>query len=460
MSHSRRDFLKRGCCTAAALGVASSFSRFGLVNAFAQAPADYRAMVCIFLYGGNDANNMLVPMDPTGYANYLNTRKPAGTGGLALAQGSLLPITSKTQQVGTTAFGLHPNLPEMQGLFNKGQMALLANVGTLLAPTTRAQVQARSQALPANLFSHEDQQLQMQTAAPDSFATSGWAGRVADKVSPVLNPGSLFPPITTVAGSAIFCTGQTTAPYAIIPGTSSALQGFDRSAASTARLQAMQQLLTLDTGVSLIQSASSITSAAVTDSQTLAGALSSAGNLATTFPSSELGSQLLQVAKILKVRSALGLNRQIFFCSIGGFDTHSNQIPAHALLLSQLSGAMGAFYNATVELGLSQQVTTFTMSDFSRTFQPASGNGSDHAWGSVQMVMGGAVQGGDIYGTLPTFSLGGPDDSGSNGRWIPTTSIDQYGATLASWFGVQATDLAGIFPNLSNFTTPKLSFLG
>ncbi len=301
----------------------------------------------------------------------------------------------------------------------------------------------------------------MQTAAPDSFATTGWAGRVADKIQP-LNGTALFPPITTVAGSAIFCTGQQTAPYAVIPGTTSALAGFDSSASSTARLQALQQLLTFDTGISLIQSASSITSAAVADSQTLSAALASAGSLATVFPKSGLGSQLSQVAQILKVRSALGLSRQIFFCSLGGFDTHNNQIATQQALYSQLSPAMNAFYNATVELGLAQQVTTFTMSDFSRTFQPASGVplGTDHAWGSVQMIMGGAVLGGDIYGTLPTFTLGGPDDSGSNGRWIPTTSIDQYGATMASWFGVQSADLPTIFPNLSNFTSPTLTFLG
>ena len=460
MRQSRREFVRRTCCTAAALGVASSFSRFGLVNALAQAPTDFRALVCIFLFGGNDANNMLVPMDPTGYANYLNTRKSIANGGLAIDQGSLLPITAKTQQVGTTAFGLHPNLPELQALFGKGQLAFLANVGTLLAPTTRTEVQQGSQTLPANLFSHEDQQLQWQTSAPDSFATTGWAGRVADKVQPVFNVGAQFPPITTVAGSAIFCTGQQTQPYAVIPGSSSALNGFDSSASSAARLQALQQLLTFDTGISLIQSASSITSAAVADSQTLSAAVASAGSLATVFPKSGLGSQLLQVAQILKVRSALGLNRQIFFCSLGGFDTHTNQISAQQSLFSQLSPAVNAFYSATVELGLAQQVTTFTMSDFSRTFQPASGGGTDHAWGSVQMMMGGAVQGGDIYGTLPTFALGGPDDSGNNGRWIPTTSIDQYGATLASWFGVQSTDLPAIFPNLSNFTAPTLGFLG
>ena len=447
MRQTRREFIRTSCCTAAALGVASSFSRFGLVNALAQSSTDFRALVCIFLFGGNDANNLLVPMDPTGYANYLNVRKPLSSGGLALDQGTLLPITSKTQQVGTTAFGLHPGVPELQTLFGKHQLALLANVGTLVRPTTRAQYLAKTQTVPRNLFSHADQQQQWQTSVPDGFGATGWAGRVADKIQPIFNVNSLFPPVTSVAGSAIFCTGQQTQPYAIIPGTIPGLTGFDTTAPSTARLQALQQLLTFDTGVSMIQSASSITSNALADSKTLSAALAAAGNLNTVFPTTGIGPQLLQVAKILKVRSALGLNRQVFFCSLGGFDTHNNQIATQQNLFSKLSPAMNAFYNATVELNLAQQVTTFTMSDFSRTFQPASGGGTDHAWGSVQMIMGGAVQGGDIYGTLPTFAPGGPDDSGSNGRWIPTTSIDQYGATLASWFGVQASDLLRDVPS-------------
>jgi uncharacterized protein (DUF1501 family) len=460
VKHTRREFVRRTCCTAAALGMASSFSRFGLINALAQSPTDFRALVCIFLFGGNDANNLLIPMDPTGYANYQNARKPLSGGGLALDQGTLLPITSKTQQVGTTAFGLHPSVPELQILFGKGELAFLANVGTLVAPTTRTEYLAKTQTVPANLFSHADQQQQMQTSEPDGFGTTGWAGRMADKIQPVFNVNSMFPPVTSVAGTAIFCTGVQTQPYAMIPGSTPGLLGFDTSAPSTARLQALQQLLTFDTGVSMIQSASSITSNALADSKILSAALASSGSLATVFPTTSIGSQLLQIAKILKVRSALGLNRQVFFCSLGGFDTHSNQISIQQTLFSQLSPAMNAFYNATVELGLAQQVTSFTMSDFSRTYQPASGGGTDHAWGSVQMMMGGTVLGGDIYGTLPTFTPGGPDDSGSNGRWIPTTSIDQYGATLATWFGVRAADLPAIFPNLANFTTQKLGFLG
>jgi len=461
MPVTRRDFIRASCCTAAALGVASSFSRFGLVNALAQSSTDFRALVCIFLFGGNDSNNLLIPNDAAGYANYLSARKAISAGGLALDQSTLLPITSKTQQVGTNSFGLHGNLPEVQTLFNNGNLAFLANVGTLVAPTTRAQYTQLTQTVPSNLFSHADQQTQWQTSEPNSFGTTGWAGRIADAVEPAFNASSMFPPITTVAGTAIFCTGQQTQPYAIIPGTTPGLTGFDNSAPSTARLAALQQLLTFDTGISLVQAASSITSNSLADSKILSAALASAPTLATVFPANNsLAAQLKQVAQIISVRAALGLSRQVFFCSLGGFDTHNNQIALQQALFEQLSPAMLAFYNATVELNLAQQITTFTMSDFSRTFQPASGGGTDHAWGSVQMIMGGGVAGGDIYGTLPTFTLGGPSDAGSNGRWIPTSSIDQYGATLASWFGVPAAQLPQIFPNLANFTTQGLGFLG
>jgi uncharacterized protein (DUF1501 family) len=462
---SRRDFIRRGCCTAAAMAAASSFSRLGLIEALAQGTGGYKALVCIFLFGGNDSNNLLIPMDSAGYANYLNIRKSLSSGGLALDQSSLLPITAKTAQNGFTQFGLHPQLTALQTLFGTGNLAFMANVGSLVQPVTRAQYLAKTLPVPANLFSHSDQQQQWETSDPSGFGTTGWAGRLADKIQPIYNVGAQFPPITTVAGTAIFCNGQQNLPFAMIPGSSPGLQGFDASAQSQARLQQLQQLLTFDTGVSLIQATSSITKSALTDSAALSGALASAGTLQTVFPNtaiaSSIGSQLLQIAKIIKVRSQLdtSLNRQIFFASLGGFDTHSNQIATQDSLFSQLSPALSAFYNATVELGVSQQVTAFTMSDFGRTFQPASGGGTDHAWGNVQMILGGAVKGGDIFGKLPTFAPGGPDDSGSNGRWIPTTSIDQYGATLATWFGVQSTDLPAVFPNIANFTTQNIGFI-
>lgn len=462
MALTRRDFIRSSCCTAGAFGIATNLSRFGLMHALAQsAPPPYQALVCIFLFGGNDGNNVLIPTDTAGYANYSTVRSP---GGLALAQNTLLPIASVTPQNGQTSFGLHPSVPELATLYTAGNLAFLANVGTLAQPLTRTQYLAHGATIPANLFSHADQQQQWQTLQMDGFYKSGWAGRLADNVAPAFNMNSAFPPITSVAGSAIFATGQTTKPYAMIPLTATTNLGLSGYGGSGG-LATVQQLLTFDTGVSLIQAASSIMTNTLADSKILSTALNPTPTFTTVFPTTSLGNQLKQVAQIIKVRQALGLSRQVFFCSLGGFDTHSNQIaiqgPAPNCLLQQLSQAVSAFYSATVELGVQQQVTTFTMSDFSRTFQPASNGGSDHAWGSVQMIVGGAVKGGDIYGMLPDFKLGSLslNDAGNNGRWIPTTSIDQYGATLAQWFGVSAANLAPIFPNLANFATNKLGFL-
>jgi uncharacterized protein (DUF1501 family) len=463
MGLTRRDFIRSSCCAAGAFGVATSLSRFGLMHALAQsAPAPYQALVCIFLFGGNDSNNLLVPMDTAGYANYLTLRGAQTNGGLALDQGSLVPVASRTAQNGSTSFGLHPNIPQLATLYTAGNLAFLANVGTLSQPVTRAQYLAPAAPVPANLFSHADQQQQWQTLEMDGFYKSGWAGRMADSIEPIFNTSSAFPPVTSVAGSAIFATGVTTKPYAMIPSPNTppnlGLSGYGGSGAG---LTALQALLTFDTGVSLIQAASSIMTNTLTDSKILSGALNPPPTLATVFPGTSLGNQLKQIAQIIAVRSALGLSRQVFFCSLGGFDTHSSQIAIQGPLLQQLNDAVNAFYSATVELNVAQQVTTFTMSDFSRTYQPGSNGGSDHAWGSVQMIVGGAVKGGDIYGTLPDFKLGNlsANDAGSNGRWIPTTSTDQYGATLAQWFGVSAANLAPIFPNLANFTTQKLGFI-
>lgn len=461
MGLTRRDFVRSACCAAGAFGIATNLSRFGLLHALAQsAPPAYQALVCIFLFGGNDSNNLLIPMDTAGYANYFNIRNP---GGLAIAQNSLTAtaITSKTAQNGSMSFALHPSAPELATLYTNGQLALLANVGTLAQPLNRTQYLTHGATIPANLFSHADQQQQWQTLEMDGFYKSGWAGRMADSVEPVFNVNSAFPPVTSVAGSAIFTTGQMTKPYAMIPGTTPGLTGYGAGAG----LGTLQQLLTFDTGVSLIQTSSSIMSSSLADSKILSGALNPPPTITTVFPTTGgptgLASQLKQVAQIIAVRSALGLSRQIFFCSLGGFDTHSNQIALQGPLLQQLSQAVSAFYSATVELNVASQVTTFTMSDFSRTFQPASNGGSDHAWGSVQLIVGGAVKGADIYGTMPDFKLGSAsaNDAGSNGRWIPSTSTDQYGATLAQWFGVSAGSLPPIFPNLAKFTTQNLGFI-
>jgi uncharacterized protein (DUF1501 family) len=446
----RRDFLKTTCCSAAAGFAAASFSRFGLVNALAQNATDYKALVCIFLFGGNDSNNMVIPYDTAGYGSYKTAR-----GGLALAQGSLLPISPPSTG---SPFAFHPRFGAMQSLFNNKHLAVLANVGTLVQPTTASQFRQRGVALPMNLFSHSDQEAQMQTAILDRVAETGWAGRTADKIQSIY--GGNFPIIISLAGTNIFCEGVAAQSIQSNGNPTRLLNGFGGSSESTARLSALQSLLTFDTGLSLIQAASTTTGNAIQNGQTLAAALATGTPLATQFPqNSYFASQLQQVAKIIQVRSALGLQRQIFFVSMGGFDTHSNQLAGQDSLLNDLNASMGAFYQATTEMGVANNVTTFTLSDFGRTYSPNS-DGTDHAWGSHHLIMGGAVKGGDFYGKFPTLAVNGPDDATGQGRWVPTTSIDQYAATLATWFGVAAADLPSIFPNLVNFTTPTLGIMG
>jgi len=443
----RRRFLRSTCCSAAGVA-AASFTRLGLINAFAQGN-DYQALVCIFMFGGNDANNMIVPYDTTGYDNYAQARA-----NLALPYNVLLPIQPKSEP---TPFAFHPRCPEMQSLFNSGQLAAVVNTGTLVQPTTRQQYLNAQVPVPQNLFSHADQQQQMQTDVLNTFGRIGWGGLIADNMLALY--GGSFPIMISLAGINVFAQGLVAQPMQTSGDPTQSLTGFTQSQADQARLAAFQTLLTLDTGLELIQAASGTTSSAVTDAQNLAAALAQGTPLKTKFPKNSLGAQLQEVAQIIQVRGALGLSRQIFFVSLGGFDTHSSQLTRQSLLLGDVSEAMNAFYQATVELGIPQQVLTFTLSDFARTLQPDSTNGSDHAWGSHHLVMGGAVLGGDFYGTFPTLALGGQDDATSQGRWIPTTSLDQYGATLALWFGVPAANLTTIFPNLQNFSTQTLGFL-
>jgi uncharacterized protein (DUF1501 family) len=434
----------------AAGGHLAGLQPFGTLNAFAQsAPTqNYKALVCIFLFGGNDANNTLVPFDSNGYSNYASLRGP-----LALPQNQLLQLAS------LPGYGLHPNLPEVHQLIDSGAGALVANVGTLIQPTTRATVAAQIN-LPANLFSHSDQQMQWQNAAQSAVTTTGWAGRMSDLLGSSFNSSASIPMITSVDGDTLFCDGQSTTPLAVIPGSLAGVSCGEGTAECAVRQSIAQSFLGFSSGLSLVQAANNTTQNAYQYANVLAQGLSGVAPLATVFPTNNpFATQLQQIAQLMQVRTSFGVNRQIFFAGVGNFDTHANQFGQQSLLLGQFSSAISAFYQATQELGIANQVTSFTMSDFSRALQPNSNSGSDHGWGSHHLVVGGAVKGAKLYGTFPTLALGGPDDSGLNGRWIPSTGSVQYAATLASWFGVSASQLSTIFPNLGGFSSQNLGFV-
>ena len=446
MGVNRRSFIKYASLAAA--GNAAALRPFGALNALAQAATDYKALVCVFLYGGNDANNTLIQFDTAGYNNYSTVRGP-----LAIPQSQLLQLSAMPN------FALNPNLPDIQTLFNNKNAAFVANVGTLIEPTTKAQFQAGTD-LPTNLFSHPDQQLEWQNAAQSGATSTGWAGRIADQLNAAYNGSSSVPMITSVAGDTLFCNGSASTPVSVSPGNLGGAQCSEGTTECGAQLATAQALLSFDSGLTLVQADNSITANAYSYAKTLSAAVQSITPLKTVFPTGNaLGAQLQQIAQIIQVRAALGVSRQIFFCGIGNFDTHSNQLALQNALLASISPALAAFYAATVELGVQNSVTSFTMSDFSRTFQPNSNTGSDHAWGSHHIVMGGAVKGGQLYGTFPTLTLNGPDDSGTNGRWVPSTGSVQYAATLASWFGVSTAQMPTIFPNIGSFATTNLGFV-
>jgi len=445
---SRRGFIRVGAASVGSLALRP----FGLLPALAQSASNYRALVCIFLFGGNDSNNTIIPMDDTSFKAYTSIR-----GSVALSAAELTPTVYSASNA---PYAFHFKLPEIANLFSSKELAVVANVGSLVQPVTRAQYQAQQTPVPVNLFSHPDQQTQWQTSIAQGNSPTGWAGRVADYIESQKVNSSNFPVFFSVAGNALLGTGATTQPVAVAPGGTLQLAGFNSSAASQARWNALNSLLTLDSGVSLAQAANNTLANSISDATALTQALAKGTPLKTTFPNTPLALQLQQVAKIIQVASYLGMTRQIFSCSLSGFDTHAGELEAHNALYPELSQAMSAFYAATQELGVAENVTTFTESDFSRTFQPTTTDGTDHAWGSHHLVVGGAVQGGQIYGSFPTFELGGPNDTDTRGRWIPTISIDQYGATLASWFGIPDTALPTVFPNFPNFGSQKIGFLG
>jgi uncharacterized protein (DUF1501 family) len=447
----RRDFIKAALTSVGALG---AFGKFGEMNALASTSAPYQALVCIYLAGGNDSNSMVIPI-ATAQQNY--SLYAQGRQTLAIPQASLLPI-----QNGADTYGLHPLMPEMAALYTAGNAAILANVGMLVQPTTPAIFQANLLAqLPAQLFSHSDQQNQWQAAIPNGTASTGWGGRVEDNLLSQYNASAGFTPMTSTSGCGLFCTGQQTFAATVPVGGASLLQG----ATTPSRLAAVQQLMSFDNGLKLVTAANANFNRGVGFSTTLTNALKTA-KVNTVFPATLIGQQLLTVAQIMSIRGQLGIGRQVFFCQLGGFDTHGAQQPTQDPLLQQLSQAVAAFYTATQEVGTDAVTTTFTASEFSRTVQPNGSAGTDHAWGGHHFVVGtgvkngGSLRGGQIWGQFPSLALGGPNDANTRGTLVPTTSVDQYAATMAEWFGVTPGNINSIFPYVANFPMANLGFLG
>jgi uncharacterized protein (DUF1501 family) len=445
----RRNFLMH----AGALAGTAALGQLGMFASRAAAANDYKAIVCIFLYGGNDSNNMVVPVDTAGYANYAQVR-PA----LALPQAQLLPLQ---ESGGVLRYGLHPALAGMQGLWNSGNLAVVANVGTLVQPLTRAQYLSPSSQKPATLFSHIDQQHEWQASICNVSSNSGWGGRLADQFN-TLNSGASVPSMVSTGGNNLFVTGAASQALVIPVSGSFGLSGFSNSGADAARRSALVSLLGIDREADIISAAQDVMTSALANSATLNPILT---NTTTTVSQSFTGltdnfaAQLLAIAKVIEARGALGAQRQVFLATLGSFDTHTDELIRQQALFAQLDPALTAFNAAMAAIGAGNNVTTFTLSDFSRTLGGNTGGGSDHAWGSHHLVMGGAVHGGQIYGTMPTLALGGPDDEGAQGRWIPTIAVDQYAATLASWFGADATALAAVLPNLAAFSPSNLGFV-
>jgi uncharacterized protein (DUF1501 family) len=445
-NQSRRAFLKR----TAALGIAGPAASFvtqlaGIGEAAAATASDYKALVCIFLYGGNDYANTLPPYDQASYDLYAAARP-----GLAHARASLDATLLKPDiaLAGGRQYALSPTMAPLIPIFDAGRMAVMLNVGTLVRPTTKAQYTARSVALPPKLFSHNDQQSYWQASNPEG-ATSGWGGRLGD----LFQSGNGAAALTCIntSGNAVFLSGRTAIQYAVGSSGPTALAGRNSLFGSAAAANALKAIMSTPDTHMLGAEYATVSKRALDLYAQVNTALGSAP--ATNFPlfptGNSLADQLKIVARMISVSSELGAKRQVFFVSMGGFDTHDGLATTHPTLVGRIAAAMRAFYDTTVALGVADRVTAFTGSDFGRTLTPNS-DGSDHGWGSMHFVMGGAVNGKRLYGTPPAIGNNTIDDVGQ-GRLLPTMSVDQYAATMASWFGVSASNLPTVLPNIGNY---------
>jgi len=462
----RRRFLQRGAGLGA-IGLTGALGPMGKArSALPAAPAsytDYRALVCVFLSGGNDSFNLFVPNDAANYGIYADSRQ-----NLAVPQADLLPVTP----LSGGSFGFHPSCAGLRNQFMAGNLAVVANCGPLAAPTnhtTRNDFLSQTVPLPTALYSPSDQKRYWQAIDPSGASNRGWAGGVADMITPaihaVLDPtAQAFNMNISLAGNNLMQAGATSTPYVVNSDSVALLTGLNTNNPTNARrLQAFNDLLSsAQTSSPLIQESGAVMERARDSVVSIEAALGSIAPFATQFPDTALGRQLETVARMIAIRATLSVQRQIFYVEMGGFDTHNAQLDRQPVLLAELSEALDSFLRSTMELGLQDNVVTFTNSEFGRAL-PSNGDGSDHGWGGHSLVMGGCVSGQDVYGTMPNLTIGGPDDS-SGGRIIPTTPVDAFHATLCDWFGV--TGLLGggtvapgshmdqLFPSLSGSAFP------
>jgi len=446
---SRRAFIQR----ASALSLAGSAAPWALNlalfgEAAAQSATDYKALVCVFLYGGNDYANTLVPADATSYAAYAGMRPTLAYSAASLAATTLAPSLALP---GGRQYAIAPELSPLLPIFDAGKLGVMLNVGTLVQPTTKAQYTAASVPLPPKLFSHNDQQSFWQSQSPEG-AASGWGGRMGDLF--VAGNGNATFTCVNVSGNAVFLSGHSAVQYQVATSGPVAFSALPFSGAQTLFgssqcAAALQSLVTAPRTHLFESEYTRVAARSIDAGAVLSQALAAAPPLTTTFPSGNaLADQLKFVARMISTAAATGTKRQVFFVSISGFDTHDGLAAVHPGLLTTVADALSAFYRATIDLGVASQVTTFTASDFGRTM--TADDGSDHGWGSMHFMLGGAVHGGRYFGVAPVVANNGPDDVGQ-GRMLPSTSVDQYAATLGKWFGISDTDLLTVLPNLVNY---------
>ena len=486
----RRDFVRQAACAAVgSVSISTMLRDLRFINtAVAQGTlTDYKALVCIFLSGGNDSNNLIIPTLPDEYASYAAVRQNLTLNEATLNPhptnplGNVIPIIPQNPDGHT--YGLHPSCQELATLFGEGSLSVILNAGPLAYPMTRSQYTSGSVPKPPQLFSHSDQVTHWQTSLPDQPPKTGWGGRIADLIHPLQYQlvggvptanSAKIALCSSVGGTNTFEVGNNFAQYRVSSTSGAVTIG----GLSASHLQAVKDVLAINSAdlASLQRSAySGVVENAILVGQTLNTAIApsnAAGFFGpVAFPNTSLGNQLKMIARLIAGRSSLNMKRQIFFATVGGYDTHTSQVGnaanaadtavgSHANLLNEVSEAIFAFQRAMEHVGTDNMVTSFTASDFGRTFRTNS-QGSDHAWGSHHIVVGGAVNGGRTCGTLPVLQVNGPDavPTSNEGRWIPTIAVDQYSATLAKWFGVSPGDIPTVFPNIGRFSTPYLDFM-